>query len=249
MDKNRIYTVKEVARLLGFSTNTIYKYLDEGKIKSIRLGKEGRFRIPQKEVVKLLGLKGEKLQIASALKPEESQNLEAEKELYREASSEISESSEEIHVDSNLKFLQRIPEIAVITAIFLVLVTVGIRNIYAPPHKVLGSIAVSEAPITPEATPSPSPSPSPSPTPTVVEEEKKAKTMLRVKINDASASASINILQKPTDSSEEIGQAKNGDIFEFVSVDSVWWYEVKLSDGSTGFISAIYLELMEEINN
>ena len=67
MDENRIYTVKEVARLLGFSTNTIYKYLDEGKIKSTRLGEEGRFRIPQKEVAKLLGLKGAKPQIASDL--------------------------------------------------------------------------------------------------------------------------------------------------------------------------------------
>lgn len=50
----KTYTVKEVANLLGFSTNTVYKYLDDGKIKSTRLGKEGRFRIPKSEVERLL---------------------------------------------------------------------------------------------------------------------------------------------------------------------------------------------------
>ena len=50
----KTYTVKEVANLLGFSTNTVYKYLDEGRIKSTRLGKEGRFRIPDSELSKLL---------------------------------------------------------------------------------------------------------------------------------------------------------------------------------------------------
>ncbi len=50
----KIYTVKDVAGFLGFSTNTVYKYLDEGKIKSTRLGKEGRFRIPAEEVNRLL---------------------------------------------------------------------------------------------------------------------------------------------------------------------------------------------------
>jgi len=48
----KYYTVKEVAKLLGFSTNTVYKYLDESKIKSVRLGEEGRFRIPADEVNK-----------------------------------------------------------------------------------------------------------------------------------------------------------------------------------------------------
>ncbi len=50
----KTYTVKEVASLLGFSTNTVYKYLDEGKIKSTRLGDDGRFRISGSEVSRLL---------------------------------------------------------------------------------------------------------------------------------------------------------------------------------------------------
>jgi len=50
----KTYTVKEIANLLGFSTNTVYKYLDEGKIKAVRLGKEGRFRISSDEVKRLV---------------------------------------------------------------------------------------------------------------------------------------------------------------------------------------------------
>ena len=40
----KYYTVKEAGRLLGVSTNTIYKYLDEGGLVSRRIGK-GRFKI------------------------------------------------------------------------------------------------------------------------------------------------------------------------------------------------------------
>src|SRR3990172_2537397 len=50
----KTYTVKEVSDLLGFSTNTVYKYLDEGKIKATRLGKEGRFRISADEINRLV---------------------------------------------------------------------------------------------------------------------------------------------------------------------------------------------------
>src|SRR3972149_79784 len=63
----KLYTVKEVADLLGFSTNSVYKYLDEGKIKSTRLGKGGRFRIPSGEVNRLL--QKEKGEVISNLIP------------------------------------------------------------------------------------------------------------------------------------------------------------------------------------
>jgi excisionase family DNA binding protein len=49
----RFFTVKEVSKILNFSTNTVYKYLEEGKIKSVRVGKEGRFRIPAVEIEKI----------------------------------------------------------------------------------------------------------------------------------------------------------------------------------------------------
>lgn len=45
----RFYSVKEAADILGFSTNTVYKYLDEGKLKGKRIGK-GRFKIPYEEL-------------------------------------------------------------------------------------------------------------------------------------------------------------------------------------------------------
>ncbi len=54
---SKTYTVKQVAQALGFSTNTVYKYLDEGKIKATRLGTEGRFRVPEGELTRLLGEK------------------------------------------------------------------------------------------------------------------------------------------------------------------------------------------------
>ncbi len=53
----KFYTVKQVAEALGFSTNTVYKYLDEGKIQATRLGTEGRFRISEAELLRLLGTK------------------------------------------------------------------------------------------------------------------------------------------------------------------------------------------------
>ncbi len=47
------YTVKQVAEILGYSTNSIYTFLKEKRIKGVRVGK-GRFRIPQSELNRLL---------------------------------------------------------------------------------------------------------------------------------------------------------------------------------------------------
>lgn len=47
------YTVKQVAEILGYSTNSIYTFLKEKRIKGVRVGK-GRFRIPQSELDRLL---------------------------------------------------------------------------------------------------------------------------------------------------------------------------------------------------
>ena len=47
------YTVKQVAQLLGYSTNSIYTFLKGKRIKGVRLGK-GRFRIPQSEIDRLM---------------------------------------------------------------------------------------------------------------------------------------------------------------------------------------------------
>lgn len=47
------YTVKQVAEILGYSTNSIYTFLKENRIKGVRVGR-GRFRIPQSELSRLL---------------------------------------------------------------------------------------------------------------------------------------------------------------------------------------------------
>ena len=50
------YSVKQVAEILGYSTNSIYTFLKEGQIVGIRLGK-GRYRVAQTELNKILHLK------------------------------------------------------------------------------------------------------------------------------------------------------------------------------------------------
>lgn len=47
------FTVKQVSKLLGYSTNSIYTFLKEKRLKGVRIGK-GRFRIPQTELNKFL---------------------------------------------------------------------------------------------------------------------------------------------------------------------------------------------------
>ena len=51
----KTYTVKQVADILGFSTNSIYTFLKEKRIKGVRIGK-GRFRIPETELARVLHL-------------------------------------------------------------------------------------------------------------------------------------------------------------------------------------------------
>jgi len=50
----RFYSVKETAKILGVSTNTVYKYLDEGSLKGKRFNNKGRFKIPFSELTPYL---------------------------------------------------------------------------------------------------------------------------------------------------------------------------------------------------
>src|SRR5262245_14930218 len=52
---SKTYTVKQVAEILGYSTNSIYSFIDEGRLKGVRVGK-GRFRIPEEELNRVLHL-------------------------------------------------------------------------------------------------------------------------------------------------------------------------------------------------
>ncbi len=140
---------------------------------------------------------------------------------------EPSQTPEKIHLDANLEPPQRMLELLAVTVVFSLLLILGIRN-----------IMISE-------TQSPNFSPTPiqsEPTPAVLSVTKEIKEIkpiiLTIKINDGAAS--VNIRRKPTIDSEKIGEAKDSDTFEFISINS-GWYEVKLTDGSTGFISETYI--------
>jgi len=123
-------------------------------------------------------------------------------------------------------------EILTSFAIFLVLFGTGLRNI----NVTKASTVLSESTQV-ESTPEPTALPTPMPLP---------KTMVQIRITDGQEA--VNIRQNPTTSSEKIGQAKEGETFEFVSLNS-GWYEVRLSDGSIGFISERYISVVEETTN
>ena len=52
----KLYSVKKASQIIGCSTNTLYKYLNEGRIKASRgTADQGRFRIPQSALEEFLG--------------------------------------------------------------------------------------------------------------------------------------------------------------------------------------------------
>ena len=52
---SNIYTVKQAAKILGLSTNTTYKYLNEGRIKAARGHVRGTFIITKRSLESFLG--------------------------------------------------------------------------------------------------------------------------------------------------------------------------------------------------
>ena len=70
----KIYSVSKTAKILGYSTNSIYGFLKEGLINSVRIGK-GKFRIPEKEIEKFEGNKGGKKTIESKKMPAADQDV------------------------------------------------------------------------------------------------------------------------------------------------------------------------------
>lgn len=121
----------------------------------------------------------------------------------------------------------RIPEIAATLVIFLILLGLGLRHIN------VANASIAQAPaktsVLSESTVS-----TPSPTPTAA-----TKITVAVKIMDGTGS--VNIRKEPTTSSPIIGKATNGQIFEMVSIVESTWYEVKMDNGSAGYISSKYI--------
>ncbi|MGD0523098.1 MAG: SH3 domain-containing protein [Candidatus Microgenomates bacterium] len=125
------------------------------------------------------------------------------------------------------------PEFAMAITTFVLLFAFGFRNVWIHSAKATNSISsISSLPSPPAGKPA-----------VAGVKVEKPEMILAVKINDGSAS--INIRRGPTLNSEKVGEAKNGDTFEFVAINS-GWFGVRLADGSTGFIWSKYIEIMED---
>lgn len=207
--------------------------------------------------------------------PNEAQPLQ-ERDLKRDVdvySPTSFESFKEISLSQNLKTLQRTPELIATTVVFLLLIAIGIRNTMFFTVKTITSSptpsVLSETAIIGEIVPSPTPTSASSSAILGLSRTEEISTSSADAVSTASAdtiepadtvepkviltikadnkSAIVNIRQKPTTTSEKIGKAKDGDTFEFVSIDS-GWYGVKLADGSTGFISDKFITTGETNN-
>lgn len=118
-------------------------------------------------------------------------------------------------------------ELFIILAVFLILMGVGIRNILTSrsTNTNTETLTSNSNPLIFNSAPS---TPSPSP-------------VLKVKIVLTDGSQFVNILQKADANSVKVGEAWNGNIFEVVGKES-GWYQIKLEDGSIGFIPASYVK-------
>lgn len=51
----RLYSSREVARRVGVSLETVQGWARSGLIRAVRVGEQGRYRIPERELERLLG--------------------------------------------------------------------------------------------------------------------------------------------------------------------------------------------------
>jgi len=114
-------------------------------------------------------------------------------------------------------------EIIIIGIIFLLLLGVGLKNVYFK--------SSAESPN----------SPFPTSSPLIFKTGSTSTTEKIVQISIPEGSASAAIYQKPLMNSKKIGQAVNGDLFELIATSS-GWFEVRLASDSSGFILAKYVE-------
>ncbi len=137
-----------------------------------------------------------------------------------------SKPAEEVHTNTKSDSLPSVSHIVIAVGVFLVLLTMGVRSI--------------DSTIAKNTTPPEVAGVSSTPTP----QEAKVSKMVIVSIEDKSAN--LNIRENPSLDAKKVGQASDGDAFEFVSQNSDW-YEIKLVGGAQGFISKTYAK--EEVNN
>lgn len=126
----------------------------------------------------------------------------------------------------------RIPEIAVLTAGFLILVGIGVNNVNGSQTR--ASADVSNSPVS-----------------EVLSESTKSTTPEKITmvVVDMPGSLSYtNVRKDPSLNSPIIFEADNGRSFELLGVDS-GWYKVKISEEGVGYISAKNSYLLESNNN
>lgn len=128
----------------------------------------------------------------------------------------------------------RIPELMIASCVFTLLTFAGLNNIWAATPALTPSPIAQVAGIT---APIPLPSLAPSPSPQVSPEV--ALDIVTVMITDGSKS--VNIRKEPSSKSEKVGDAIEGDVFPTLG-NATGWYEIKLPEGGTGFISAKYIK-------
>ena len=156
----------------------------------------------------------------------------------RDLKAQESESFKDVSTKPVSKAKSKIPEFAFLsTAIFIVLFSVGFRNVLSSSVEMLEPKQESVV-SSPETTPTPQVS-------GLKDEKPTSKNILVITLDDVSSS--VNIRKEPTTDSEIVGRAKDGDTFEFISKVS-GWYQIKLDDGAA-FVSENLVMVKEEETN
>ena len=85
------YTVKQAAQILGFSTNSIYKFLDEGRLTGHRGNSDlGRFKIPHTSLEKFVGSQIPEDAVIAALRSLPDQSMQSKKDFSYIANTPLS---------------------------------------------------------------------------------------------------------------------------------------------------------------
>ncbi|MDO8619454.1 MAG: MerR family DNA-binding transcriptional regulator [Candidatus Daviesbacteria bacterium] len=240
--------ISEVAKKAGISPTTLRRLEAKGLIKPKR--NNAGERVYDEDLLKNF-LNSDYFLRRKQIEEKIIEDLQEEKELI-----DSTLESETEHIEKNvpqteptiphinLKPRSSLPNfLAISTAMFLLLFTLGIGNIKLTEAKSYQSLSTPSATVLGESK--------------VVENapveavgatsEVTLTTKITVVIKTEDGSSTVNIRQKPTTKSAKVAQAKDNDNFELVSKDA-GWYEVKLADASTGFISEKYV-VAEGTNN
>lgn len=144
------------------------------------------------------------------------------------------ESFQEVRDEPISESRSKTPEfIGVASVVFVLLFTLGVRNIQTSVTQTKNSTIAMPSQTTQVSG---------------VEDVQPEPKILVIKISDGSES--VNVRERPTTKSEIVGKVQDGDTFELVSKEEEW-YQIKLDGETNAFVSAKYAEIKEikEENN